>query len=90
MARVRELLRSLRPVHADETPARAAGGSPTCMWRARYLTLMHRRRGLAIASTPEGVPNPGYTGVIVRDGYAGYSHLTDAAHAWCGLICCAN
>jgi transposase len=20
----------------------------------------------------------------VRDGYAGYSHLTDAAHAWCG------
>jgi transposase len=26
----------------------------------------------------------GYTGVIVRDGYAGYSHLTDALHAWCG------
>jgi transposase len=22
--------------------------------------------------------------VIVRDGYAGYGHLTDAAHAWCG------
>lgn len=27
---------------------------------------------------------PGYTGVIVRDGYTGYSHLTDALHAWCG------
>jgi transposase len=28
---------------------------------------------------------PGYAGVIVRDGYhAGYGHLTDALHAWCG------
>ena len=27
---------------------------------------------------------PGYTGMIVRDGYAGYTHLTDALHAWCG------
>jgi len=26
----------------------------------------------------------GYTGVLVRDGYAGYAHLTDALHAWCG------
>src|SRR5260370_28492732 len=29
---------------------------------------------------------PGYQGVIVRDGYAGYGHLTDALHAWCGFI----
>ena len=28
---------------------------------------------------------PGYQGVIVRDGYAGYGHLTDALHAWCGV-----
>jgi transposase len=27
---------------------------------------------------------PGYSGVIVRDGYYGYSHLTGALHAWCG------
>ena len=28
---------------------------------------------------------PGYTGIIVRDGYhGGYGHLTDALHAWCG------
>jgi transposase len=27
---------------------------------------------------------PGYSRVIVRDGYAGYGHLTDALHAWCG------
>jgi transposase len=28
---------------------------------------------------------PGYQGIIVRDGYAGYGHLTDALHAWCGV-----
>src|SRR5258708_29218461 len=28
---------------------------------------------------------PGYEGVIVRDGYAGYGHLTSALHAWCGV-----
>jgi transposase len=28
---------------------------------------------------------PGYQGVIVRDGYAGYGHLTSALHAWCGV-----
>ena len=27
---------------------------------------------------------PGYAGIIVRDGYSGYAHLTDALHAWCG------
>jgi transposase len=27
---------------------------------------------------------PGYEGIIVRDGYAGYAHLTGALHAWCG------
>jgi transposase len=27
---------------------------------------------------------PGYAGTIVRDGYKGYEHLTDALHAWCG------
>jgi Transposase IS66 family len=26
----------------------------------------------------------GYTGTIMRDGYAGYAHLVDALHAWCG------
>ena len=28
---------------------------------------------------------PGYQGVIVRDGYAGYGHLTSALHAWCAV-----
>ena len=28
---------------------------------------------------------PGYQGIIVRDGYAGYGHLTSALHAWCAV-----
>src|SRR5258708_27985169 len=32
-----------------------------------------------------GAVLPGYEGVIVRDGYAGYGHLTSALHAWCGV-----
>ena len=28
---------------------------------------------------------PGYEGIIVRDGYAAYGHLTSALHAWCGV-----
>lgn len=27
---------------------------------------------------------PAFSGVLVRDGYAGYEHLTQALHAWCG------
>ena len=31
--------------------------------------------------------SPGYAGIIVRDGYAGYGHLTDALHACAGPTC---
>ena len=50
----------------------------------RYLTCMHTGDRSADAINAGGVL-PGYQGVIVRDGYAGYSHLTDALHAWCGV-----
>lgn len=84
MDRVRELLKAAPAVHADETPARAAGGT-------RYvhvactacLTLMHTGNRPAEAIGAGGVL-PGCTGIIVRDGCAGYEHLTDALHAWCG------
>ena len=36
------------------------------------------------AAIDAGEVLPGYTGIIVRDGYGGYSHLTTALHAWCG------
>ncbi len=82
--RVRELLRSAPAVHADETPARAAGGMRYVhLACTAYLTHMHTgdRSGDAIDA---GGVLPGYAGVIVRDGYFAYGHLTDAAHAWCG------
>jgi len=82
--RVRELLRTAPAIHADETPARAAGGARyvhvAC---TAYLTHMHTGDRSAEA-IDAGQVLPGYSGVIVRDGYAGYGRLTDALHAWCG------
>jgi transposase len=83
--RVRELLRAAAAVHADETPARAAGGMAYVhLACTAYLTHMHTGNRSAPAIDAGGVL-PGYAGIIVRDGYhAGYGHLTDALHAWCG------
>jgi transposase len=84
-ARVRELLKGAPAVHADETPARAAGGTRYVhLACTRYLTCMHTGDRSADAIDAGGVL-PGYGGVIVRDGYAGYGHLADALHAWCGV-----
>jgi transposase len=83
--RVRELLKLAPAVHADETPARAAGGTRYVhLACTRYLTCMHTGDRSADA-IDAGQVLPGYQGVIVRDGYAGYGHLTDALHAWCGV-----
>jgi transposase len=82
--RVRELLKTAPAVHADETPARAAGSARYVhLACTRYLTHMHTGDRSADTIDAGGVL-PGYQGVIVRDGYAGYGHLTDALHAWCG------
>ena len=81
--RVRDLLRQAPALFADETPARAAGGLRYVhLACTAYLTLMHTgdRSGQAIDA---GRVLPGYAGILVRDGYHGYAHLTDAAHAWC-------
>src|ERR1039458_3921966 len=85
MERVRELLKSAPAVHADETPARAAGGMRYVhLACTAYLSMMHTGDRSAPAIDAGGVL-PGYAGIIVRDGYhAGYGHLTDALHAWCG------
>jgi transposase len=85
MDRVRELLKAAPAVHADETPARAAGGTRYVhLACTRYLTCMHTGDRSA-AAIDAGQVLPGYEGVIVRDGYAGYGHLTSALHAWCGV-----
>jgi transposase len=83
--RVRELLKAAAAVHADETPARAAGGTRYVhLACTRYLTCLHTGDRSAEA-IDAGQVLPGYDGVIVRDGYAGYGHLTSALHAWCGV-----
>jgi len=83
--RVRELLKEAAAVHADETPARAAGSTRYVhLACTRYLTCMHTGDRSAEAIDSGGVL-PGYEGVIVRDGYAGHGHLTSALHAWCGV-----
>lgn len=85
MDRVKELLRQAEAVHADETPARAAGGMRYVhLACTRFLTHMHTGDRSADAVDAGGVL-PGYQGILVRDGYhGGYGHLTDALHAWCG------
>ena len=82
---VKELLRQAEAVHADETPARAAGGMRYVHLACTpFLTHLHTGDRSAGAVDAGGVL-PGYTGILVRDGYhGGYGHLADALHAWCG------
>jgi transposase len=83
--RVRDLIRGAPVAHADETTARAEGRLRylhiAC---TEYLTVMHAgdRSGETIDA---GGIWPAFTGVLVRDGYSGYAHLTTAVHAWCGI-----
>ncbi len=78
------LLHVQQVLHADETPARVGG-------RLKYvhvactpgLTLFHVG-GRSKADIDAGQVLPGFTGTLVRDGYAAYRHLSDAEHAWCG------
>ncbi len=43
------------------------------------------RRGRTKQTIDAGGIWPGVTGVLVRDGYAGYEHLHQVEHAWCGI-----
>lgn len=84
LPRVRELLRQVGVLHADETPARTAGSLTYVHVAAtEFLTAMHTG-GRSAADIDNGHVLPGFTGTIVRDGYAGYQHLIEAHHAWCG------
>jgi len=84
MDRVRVLLHAAGVLYAGETPARVAGHlhyvHVAC---TEFLTAMHTGDRTKEAIDAGGVL-PGYAGTIVRDGYKGYEHLTDALHAWCG------
>lgn len=85
MEHVAALLKTAPAVHVDETPARAAGGTRYVhLACTRYLSHLHTGTRSADDIDAGGVL-PGYSGIIVRDGYAGYAHLTGALHAWCGV-----
>jgi transposase len=82
--RVRLLLRAAAVLGADETPAWVDGG-----WKYVHvactpmLTLLHAG-SRSKADIDAGGVLVGFTGVLVRDGYAGYDHVTTAVHAECG------
>ncbi|MEC3982855.1 IS66 family transposase [Amycolatopsis sp. H20-H5] len=81
---VRDLLIGAPVLHADETTGRAAGAlSYVHVACTEYLTLLHVG-GRTKGDIDAGGVLPAFTGVLVRDGYAGYEHLTGAVHAWCG------
>ena len=89
MHRVRQLLRAVPVLYADETPARSAG-------KLHYVHVACTEFLTAITGdrTKEAINAggvlPGYAGTFVRDGYKGYEHLTDALHACppaCDLRC---
>jgi transposase len=83
LGHMQKLLASAPLLHADETPGRAAGAlSYVHVACTEYLTLMHVGDRSAATIDAGGVLTE-FTGVLVRDGYAGYQHL-QAVHAWCG------
>jgi transposase len=85
---VKKLLASAPVVHADETFARAEGATAYVHVACTdHLTLLHTGNRSADAIDAGGVLPELCTAngqVLVRDGYAGYAHLTDVLHAWCG------
>ena len=84
LPRVRDLLARVGVLHVDETPARADKSLEYVHVAAtEWLTAMHTG-GRSKTDIDTGGVLPDYAGTIVRDGYAGYTHLTDALHAWCG------
>jgi transposase len=83
LGHMQKLLASAPLLHVEETPGRAAGAlSYVHVACTEYLTLMHVGDRSAATIDAGGVLTQ-FTGVLVRDGYAGYAHLP-AVHAWCG------
>jgi transposase len=84
---VRALLATAPVVHADETFARAAGATAFVhVASTAHLTLLHTgtRSGATIDAGQVLTELSAEAGqVLVRDGYAGYTHLKNVLHAWC-------
>lgn len=85
LAAVRGLMAGAPVVHADETFARAGGKTGYVHVACTdHLTLLHTGNRSGDAIDAGGVLTElGPAQVLVRDGYAGYMHLTNVVHAWC-------
>jgi len=85
MDHVRNLLKTAPVVHADEAWTTVSGSTEylhvAC---TAHLTVMHTGARTKGAIDAGGVLTE-ICGVLVRDGYAGYQHLTQVEHAWCGV-----
>jgi transposase len=83
LGHMKNLLARAPVLHADETTGRAATAlAYVHVACTEYLTLMHVGDRSAATIDAGGVLGE-FTGVLIRDGYSGYSHLP-AVHAWCG------
>lgn len=82
LGHMQTLLACAPVLHADETTGNAGGAlSYVHVACTEYLTLMHVG-GRSSDDIDAGGVLTEYTGVLMRDGYAGYAHLP-AVHAWC-------
>jgi transposase len=84
MTRVRQLLHAVGLLHVDETTARVDGELTYLHVACNELYTAMHTGGRSKQDIDAGGVLPGFSGVLVRDGYAGYEHLVDATHAWCG------
>lgn len=83
-ARVRILPARAGLLRVAETPDRG-DGSPAWAHAAGDQSYPARcTGGRTVGGLDAGEVLPDVTGVLVRDGYAGYTHLAAAQHTWCG------
>jgi transposase len=78
------LFKTATVVHVDETPARAAGKLAYVHIKTTdTVAVLHTGDRSKKTIDEDGILEA-FAGVLVRDGYAGYEHLTGAVHALCG------
>jgi transposase len=83
LQRVRALLRAAPVLGVDETPAWTGGSFKYIHLACTERLALFHAGGRSNADIDAGGVLPGYTGTLVRDGYPGYLHFTDATHAQC-------
>ena len=83
---IKGLLASARVVHAGRDVRPRCGGTTFAhVACTEHLTVMHTGDRSAATIDDGGVlPHLGPEQALIRDGYVGYTHLSDVLHPWCG------